>query len=378
MFLAMVKKEFLLLFRDKQALFALFIMPSIFIIIMSVAMRDQFSHDNISFSIAIEDADNTKISKTLVKTLKEDKNFKILNNKKNIEFALIIPKDYYTDPSKKIKITVKGTLKSDSIEMFKAKLTKAILNLQLVNISKNIKEFSPETSLSIDALTQNSSDMYIVSYDKDMDIPNSTQQSVPSWIVFGMFFVIIPMSTIYINEKKQNTLTRLSSMNISILSMTISKSIPYLLVNQIQVWIMIAVGVFIVPLFNTPALEINGSVFALFLVSISLSISAIGLSNLIAVGATSSEQATTIGGISNILLGAIGGVMVPKFIMPESMQTLAQFSPMSWGIDGFLTIFLKAGNVSMVLKDSLMLIFFGIICLSISMLILNRKINKGL
>ena len=215
-------------------------------------------------------------------------------------------------------------------------------------------------------------------YNKEDDVPNATQQSVPTWIVFGMFFVIIPMSTIYINERKQNTLSRLNSMNISVFSITMSKIVPYLFIAQIQVWVMIAVGMFLVPFFDTPALEINGSILALTLLSFALSISAIGLASLIAVSANSSEQATTIGGISNILLGSIGGVMVPKFIMPQAMQTLANISPMSWGLDGFLDIFLKGGGVLMVLNESLMLILFGLLALGISMFILNNKIQKGL
>lgn len=141
---------------------------------------------------------------------------------------------------------------------------------------------------------------------------------------------------------------------------------------------MIAVGMFVVPFFDTPALEINGSVFALIVLSVSLSISAIGLSTLIAVSATSSEQATTIGGILNILLGAIGGVMVPKFIMPESMQRLADISPMSWGLDGFLDIFIRNGDLLMVAKESILLLLFGTTSLIISMIILRIRIRKGL
>jgi ABC-2 type transport system permease protein len=167
-------------------------------------------------------------------------------------------------------------------------------------------------------------------------------------------------------------------MNVSIFAMTFSKSIPYMIINQIQVWIMIGVGIFLVPLFNTPALEINGSISSIVLISTALSISAIGVSTLIAVSASSSEQATTIGGILNILLGAIGGVMVPKFIMPESMQSIAGLSPMSWGLDGFLDIFLNSADTIMVLENAMKLTLFGFSALIVSMIILQIRINRGL
>lgn len=380
MFSAMVKKEFLLVSRDKQALLALFIMPAIFILIMSVAMRDIFSQDAVSFDIAVIDLDKSKISRDLKRDIANDKSFNIVVADE-AEFIVEIPNGYgnIDDSSNKHKIGIKvdGSLKSDMIEIFKAKLLKSVVNLRLGIIKERLSEFSDEAASSIGSVSLSATQLFDVKYNQSQEVPNSTQQSVPTWIVFGMFFIIIPISTIYINERKQNTLARLNSMNISVFSMTMSKVVPYIVIAQIQVWVMIAVGMFVVPLFDTPALEINGSPLALFVLSFSLSISAIGLSSLIAVSANSTEQATTIGGISNILLGAIGGVMVPKFIMPESMQKLADISPMSWGLDGFLDIFLKGGDLSMVLNESSMLMLFGLIALMVSMIILHRRIEGG-
>jgi ABC-2 type transport system permease protein len=91
---------------------------------------------------------------------------------------------------------------------------------------------------------------------------------------------------------------------------------------------------YIVPLLGADALTLGNSVPALFMVSLGLSIAAIGTSIIIAVSVQTVEQATTIGGIINILFGAICGIMVPKFYMPQSMQTLSNISPMSWGLEG--------------------------------------------
>jgi len=379
MFSAMVKKEFLLVFRDIHALMALFIMPAIFILIMSVAMRDIFSQKSVRFDISVRDMDKGNISKQLISSLQADKSFRIVKNA-DAKLILTIPKKYGKEDAKnttKLKIDIKSALKSDEIELFKAKLSKDIVSLKLKIITNKMSEFSDEAAAAIGSVSLEPKNLFSVQYNKSKNIPNATQQSVPTWIVFGMFFVIIPMSTIYINERKQNTLARLSSMNISVVTIALSKIVPYLFIAQIQMILMVLVGMYIVPIFNTPALVINGSVLALIFLSFSLSLSAIGLASLIAVSANSSEQATTIGGISNILLGAIGGVMVPKFIMPLTMQKLADISPMSWGLDGFLDIFLKGGGLAMVLDKSLMLILFGIVTLGISMLVLHVRMKKG-
>ena len=149
-----------------------------------------------------------------------------------------------------------------------------------------------------------------------------------------------------------------------------------MIINQLQVWLMIAVGIFVVPLFGAAPLTIGGSVFGLMLVSMSLSLSAIGLSILIATLVDSIEQATTIGGIINILLGAIGGVMVPKFVMPEAMQQFANISPMSWGLEGFLDIFLRRGGVSEVINESIALSLFGLVSLLLAAIIFQYKLRK--
>ncbi len=377
MFSAMVKKELILIMRDKHALLALFVMPAIFILIMSVALKNQFTQNKIIFNINIINNDKSFVSKKLIKAIREKNNFKIVKNKQ-AQFLIIFPKNYEKNSKAKIIISVKSSIKSDLIEIFKAKLAQIIFNQRIKNFENTVKYFMPNSSNFINNLKTDPNLLFTVKYQKNDKIPNATQQSVPSWIVFGMFFIIIPMSTIYMNEKKQNTLARLNSMNISITFMAISKSIPYIIINQLQAWIMILVGIFLVPYFNTPALAINGTISAIILLSFSLSLSAVGISSLIAVSASSSEQATTIGGILNILLGAIGGIMVPKFIMPESMQKLANISPMSWGLDGFLKIFLQAGDVTAIASESLYLALFGVATLLLSIAILKLKINKGL
>ena len=373
MFSAMVKKEFLLVLRDRRALAVLFLMPALFILIISVSMRDVFTQNSVSFEVMIVDLDNSKIIKEMINDISKSRSFKVVD-KANI--VITIPQKYSVS-KKRLQIEIKDSLKSDEIELFKAKLLKDITNLKLKIIKNRLAEFSDEAAAAIDTISLESNELFDVKYNEKKEIPNSTQQSVPSWIVFGMFFMITPISTVFINERKQNTLSRLSSMNVSVFSMVLAKIVPYLFIAQIQAFLMLGVGMFIVPLFDTPTLSINGSVLAFIFLSFAVSLCAVGLASLIATISKTTEQASTTGGILTILLGAIGGVMVPKFIMPDFMQTLANISPMSWGLDGFLDIFLRGGGVGMVLNEAFLLIAFGLVTLGVSMVILQRRMKKG-
>ena len=387
MFKAMLIKEFLLVGRDKHALAALFIMPAVFILIMSLALKDVMNEDKSLMTYAVVDQDLTAASEALttklstIKTLTQhplSSNDYLSPEEEGVQFIIDIPDGFYQD-ERPLKISVAADTSPSLLTIFKNQIALSWMGNKLDEVnSANQDNFDFLDDDSADNSFDESSLMEIQYAKLSQDEkPTSTQQSVPSWIVFGLFFVIIPMSTIFISERKQNTLMRLSTMNLSLAALFGGKILPYMLINQVQVWLMIGVGMYIVPLFGAAPLTIGGSVFGLVLVSLSLSLSAIGLSILIATVVDSIEQATTIGGIINILLGAIGGVMVPKFVMPEAMQTFSNISPMSWGLEGFLDIFLRRGSVMDVLNEAMALTLFGVVSLLIASIVFTYKQRKS-
>ena len=388
MFKAMLIKEFQLVSRDKHALAALFIMPCIFILIMSLALKDVFNEQKSMISVIVNDLANNSSSDQLLGDLKSNnvidiellKSQDIINiDQLDKQFLLTIPEGYGVDSNVVLQSEVSSDVTQNLLLLFKAQITQIVMQQKLSDLNQQQTELAQTRGLTPPAAINLSQDSIITSHYalfEDDQKPTSTQQSVPSWIVFGLFFVIIPMSTIFISERKQNTLMRLSSMNLTIPVLFAGKIIPYLLINQLQVWLMIAVGMFIVPYFGADALVIGGSLPALVVLSLALSLAAIGLSILIATSVDSIEQGTTIGGIINILLGAIGGVMVPKFVMPEFMQEFTIVSPMSWGLDGYLDLFLRQGGFSEVVYEIIGLSSFGIITLLIAAMIFKMKMRK--
>lgn len=383
----MLIKEFLLVGRDKHALAALFIMPAVFILIMSLALKDVMNENKSLMTYAVIDQDSTAASEALttklstIKTLTQyplSSNDYLSPEEEGVQFIIDIPDGFYQD-ERPLKISVAADTSPSLLTIFKNQIALSWMGHKLDEVnSANQDNFDFLDDDSADNSFDESSLMEIQYAKLSQDEkPTSTQQSVPSWIVFGLFFVIIPMSTIFISERKQNTLMRLSTMNLSLAALFGGKILPYMLINQVQVWLMIGVGMYIVPLFGAAPLTIGGSVFGLILVSLSLSLSAIGLSILIATVVDSIEQATTIGGIINILLGAIGGVMVPKFVMPEAMQTFSNISPMSWGLEGFLDIFLRRGSVMDVLNEAMALTLFGVVSLLIASIVFTYKQRKS-
>jgi ABC-2 type transport system permease protein len=303
-----------------------------------------------------------------------------------VHFVVTIPEGFSGRFAKgdaervKLRLDAAPDVKQEMLSLFQSQLLVNVMRLHMETAEKELGSFMPGAKEAFAKVAFESEEVLQVRFNamEADEKPTSTQQSVPSWIVFGMFFVIIPMSTIFINERKQNTLMRLSAMNVSLPLLFAGKIVPYMVINQIQVWLMIAVGMYVVPLLGADALTLGNSAEALVMVSLGLSLAAIGMSVLIAVIVETVEQATTIGGIMNILMGAIGGVMVPKFVMPPAMQSFADVSPMSWGLEGFLDVFLRGLGTEAVLAESAALAGFGVLTLLIAAALFSYKLRRGM
>jgi ABC-2 type transport system permease protein len=347
--LALTKKEFLLVMRDGKVLVALFVLPAIFILIMSLALPDgQAALLTYKFSGEKSQADE-QLAALLTAT------GQIREAKSGEKAQFIIGNGGLPDGP--IAVTVDYRVEAQSLSLFRAQMDLALLRQKLAVFQKG--PVIPGLDGGAGAVTYAWNGARAAR-------PSPTQQSVPSWIIFAMFFVVIPLAGVFVAERRQGTLARLRGMDVGFPLILAGKILPYFLINQLQTALMLLTGLYLTPMCGGQALVITGSPSGLALISAAVSFSAIGAALFIATLATTAEQASTIGGIINVLFGAIGGVMVPKFLMPDFMQDLAMLSPMSWGLDGFLKIFVKGEGVRAVAGESAMLFLFGIIAMALA------------
>jgi len=395
-----LKKEFLLITRDIHAVAVLFVMPAVFIMIMSLAMRDLFElHNTVHIDVLVVNRDAGAQSGRFLKAIEGLRGFKfhLLGKEagadkvkeqmasRDFKFALTIGENFSafvkndgeTRERKPLELLVDPSVNVQTRLVLTSALEGRLARLRADAFIDGIGGFLETAGIDRKGLQETEESRIEVSYvhqgERYAKIPSAVQQSVPAWLVFSMFFIVIPLSNTFISERGQGTLMRLRSMNVSRFSLIMGKMIPYLLMNAIQAVLMLAIGVYVVPLFGGTALTLGTSTAGLMMIVAAVSFSAISLALLIASIARTTEQATTIGGVLNIIFGALGGIMVPKFVMPGFMQDLAAVSPMSWGLEGFLDIFLRGGAVSDVLPESLSLFGFGIVMLTLTVILLRRQ-----
>ena len=176
--------------------------------------------------------------------------------------------------------------------------------------------------------------------------PSSVQQNVPAWLIFGMFFVVLPMASLFIVERRDGTLARLVAQRVPFGLLLAGKIGPFFLINLAQAGLMLLVGRYAVPWLGGEALALPARLDLLVLAAACTSVAALGWGLLVATGARTLEQATVIGGVGNILAAALGGIMVPRFVMPEAMQRWAELSPMAWALDAFHAVMLRQGGAA--------------------------------
>ena len=307
--LYILKKEFLLIIRDIHAVTVLFIMPAVFIMIMSLAMRDLFElHGTVSIDVLAMNQDAGKKSETFLEAMDSLRTFKFHLIEKetaadkvkeqmlarDYKFALIIKENFSAfveqngkgKNEKPLELLVNPAVNVQTQLVLKSALDGKLAKLRWDAFIDRIDEVLTVAGIDRKKLTTAEESPVEVNYvykkGQYSKIPSAVQQSVPAWLVFSMFFIVIPISNTFISEREQGTLMRLKSMNVSKFYLIMGKMAPYLLINAIQVIIMIAMGVYLVPLCGGTALTLGDSIGGLILIAASVSFSAISMALLIA------------------------------------------------------------------------------------------------
>ncbi|WP_049721092.1 ABC transporter permease [Gilvimarinus polysaccharolyticus] len=353
--IASIRKETLLLIRDWHALLVLFLMPSLFIVIMSLALQEQLGEQPaLQLSGWLQDNNNSRASDKFIAELDRQQHLSFtktnsgqmeLSTKEQL-FALTLTADFdaaLEDPSRTPGMTLRFApeLAQHDRLLINAVVQDAFAHFNTTEIAESLgydRAYAEQQLMHVGFIQAEAA------ADGQDEHPNAVQQSVPAWLIFAMFFIAIPISTTVIQERQQRTLTRLRTFGVSMGIIYSAKLVPYFLINQLQLILMLALGAFLLPLLGADGLSLRVQLPALFAIGCATSAMALALASLIAALARTLEQATAISGAINILLAAIGGIMIPTFVMPPLMQTLAQMSPMNWALEGFLAVLVRGGS----------------------------------
>jgi len=191
---------------------------------------------------------------------------------------------------------------------------------------------------------------------------NLVNNNVPAFILFAMFFIVVPLAGSIINEKLLGTRDRMMTLPVTRLAFFSGKITVFLAVCLIQFILMIAIGLYLLPLVShLPALSLDVNIPALIAIAVASSLAAVGFGLLIGTVTSTFGQAAPLGSVLVVILAVLGGIFVPNYMMPDAIRTISIISPLHWGTDAFFSIFARGAGMNNVWPQFLsLLIFFGI------------------
>lgn len=196
--------------------------------------------------------------------------------------------------------------------------------------------------------------------------PTSAQQNVPAWALFGMFFIVVPLSGSLIRERQTGSLRRLLTMPVSLLSLLAGKLCAYVLVCMAQFALMLLAGAYLLPLLGTSGLSLGGELLLVLPVLLAAALAATGYGLMVGTLARTYEQGSMFGAVSIVIAAALGGIMIPVYVMPRVMQNVSSYSPLAWGLTAFQDILVRGGSLRSVLPELSYLLLFFMVSITIA------------
>lgn len=386
-----LRKEYLLLINDKVGLALMFLMPLLLVFIITIIQDSAYKMVNENqIPLLVVNHDAGKEGDKLVDLLKKSGLFKIDSQdavaEKSLKSELLsrgkliglyIPKtfssglesnaadvsnilmddlglerdsvntekvsmptlSFYNDPvlQENYSFSVMGIIQSYmSVIENSLMIDRMYSTMDLGGQSEELKKKMISNRVKINQI--------VASNNNSTAIPNSTQHNVPAWTIFAMFFMVVSLGSNIVKERINGSFLRLKTMPTTFMLVMFSKMAIYVLVAVVQVALTFSMGIWILPELGLPKLTIPTNLFAFACVILISSMAAVSYALMIGAYARTEQQANGFGAISIIIFGAIGGILVPTFVMPGFMQFASNFSPLHWCLEGFYILFLKGGS----------------------------------
>jgi ABC-2 type transport system permease protein len=403
--IALIKKEFILFWKDKVAVSLTFLVPAVLIFIFGSVFGGS---GNISgIHLAFINDSGAPIALKLEKTLDTTKTFFLIKkykdeqgNEKRFDTnsvkdfvkkgsasaALVIPADAYTDTSLGLKLKyyydpkneietqlIQGMLQKivmeslpgmfmdnmwrrsekylgkDSGGQFNRQIASVIGKYYKVNTAllthSNLIDTSSDTSKKQTDFFSN-----MLQMDKEQLIgkeivnPNVTR-NVGGWALMFLLFTLTGAASSIFDEQKSGVILRLLSAPVSGVHILWSKYIFSILLGIIQLFVLFLAGMFFFKI------DIFSNIFNLMLVIIAGATACTAFGMLLAAFCRTAAQANGWGTFLILTMSAIGGAWFPTFLMPGFIQVISKFTIVYWAVDGFLMVLWRGASFTDILPN---------------------------
>ena len=343
---AMFKIMWLRLWRDKGALVLAFILPG-FIFAIFAAIFSNASGGSLDLRVSMALTSEAPASVAFAKDVQSKADFTLTTDKTWTEVSI---RERVRLGEDDVGIVISGDMASPETQPIKIikdpsrEVAATVLMGQLRQImAEGSNMDAPEMFNQISALPDGTN--------SDITDPSVTYYIGATAILF-LLFSAMQGAAISLDERKSGISDRLLVGPAGAMAMLTGKFLFLTLIGTIQAAIIVAVGYFAfgVDIINhLPVLALACLGSAAFASAIALFVASLS---------GSSAQMNTVSTFVVLLFSAIGGSMVPRFMMPDWLQSLGRFTPNHWSIEAFYGI-LARGQSSLDLLHVWGILFGG-------------------
>lgn len=371
--LAIIKKEFIQVSRDRLTLAMMLMLPLIQLIVFGYAINT----DVKNLPMAVLDHSNTEDSRRLIQSFTNSDYFVVTHRVKRqsditdlvdrgrVKVGLIIDRDYAKDLKRGMPAHAQVIVDASDPQIAASALSNSqgIGNLRSREII--FKRLRPGTMYSPKNLPVN------------IEVRGWYNPDLVSafYIVPGIIGVILTMTMMMITsmaivrERETGTLEQLVTTPIRSHELMIGKIIPYILIGYVQTTISLLVGGLV---FKVP---IRGSIGLLYGLASIFIVSYLGLGMLISTVTKTQQQAMQMSFFIFLPTILLSGFMFPRAGMPLFAQYIGLAMPLTYFLEIVRGIVLKGVGLNMIWHHVWPMGIFMVIILTLGVLRFKKRID---
>lgn len=399
----LAKKDLRIFFTDKKAIFLALLLPIGLITLFALAFGGVAGGDEEESSpilVLYSDEDNTATSKKIISILDSISGIELIPETKanaidlikngdrianiiiysgfedSIKYGNTVPIEMQFDQSREMEVSVLQNIVLGNVSSLKGE------NDAAKNVESLINQLYPNVpNLMRDSLKQNMLDAQIKE-NRTVDLVTMTSlvgdessnwgliQAVAGTAILMLLFSVSSIGQSMLEEKENGVLKKLLQSPVKPFEIMMSKMLTATIISVFQLTVMF--------IFSWLAfgLDIFMDIPALIIMILFTAIACSSFGVLLSAIVTTKKQADSLGTIIILFMSAVGGSMIPLYIMPSFMQDAAVISVNYWSIQGFYDIFWRKTGIESIMENILVLGGITIVVLAVSGYFFRRNILK--
>ena len=392
--LYMLRKEFKQIFRTREMLAIIFVMPVIQMAVLGFAITNEVKH----IKLIISDHDNSRISREIADQFSNTDRFNIVGRETdgqviesqihgwNAQMALIIPLDFQRDLQRNqqpdLQIIVdgldgntagvaigyaQGILTEYAAKYLQNPRQQTALMAALSASSGDGESLQNQLSAAQRNRPHTVSMQQRMWYNLNLD---SAQYMVPGIVALLLTIISMMLSSIsLVREREIGTLEQLMVTPLKRYQLLLGKLLPFLILAFIEFFVVLQAAQIIF------SIHMQGSYVLLGWMTLLYLFTTLGLGVFVSTVTGSQQQAFFVSWFFLFFMIMMSGLFIPIENMPQILQKLTYLNPLRYFIAIVRDVFQKGATAPFLIREALPMALLGLLIFTFSVLNFRKRVQ---